>query len=186
MDQSPDVSMLVATTRFGTVAARASNVIFFQEGILGFADLKKFLLLEDPKDGIFAWLQSVQDPGIAFPVLEPEMFMDSYKVALSRTDLDALGAKNMEGTRAYCIVTIPEDPTKMTANLKAPVVIHVASRQARQCVLQDNQLAIREPIFMALQTRIGAMQSQGLKRQQAKDVVVLLGSDQNPSKEAIL
>lgn len=42
----------------------------------------------------------------------------------------------------------------MTANLKAPIVIHVGTRKARQVVLQDNSLAIREPIFTRLQQRV--------------------------------
>jgi flagellar assembly factor FliW len=52
------------------------------------------------------------------------------------------------------VITIPQDPTQMTANLKAPIVINVAKRLARQCVLQDNQLNIREPIFTRLQQRV--------------------------------
>ena len=52
------------------------------------------------------------------------------------------------------IITIPDDPTQMTANLKAPILINIPERVARQCVLQDNNLAIREPIFMQLQQRV--------------------------------
>jgi flagellar assembly factor FliW len=53
----------------------------------------------------------------------------------------------------------------MTANLKAPVVINMANRQARQCVLQENHLAIREPLFAKLQQRVVAHPEKSIKAQ---------------------
>ena len=151
------------------------DVLNFPEGILGFAQLKKFVLLDDPTDDIFAWLQSCEEPGIAFPVLEPELFAENFKVSLTKTDLEALKMQNMSGTRSFCIITIPEDPTKMTANMKAPIVINVATKSARQCVLQDNQLAIREPIFLKLQQRVHASPGTSIKSQSpGLDVAVKL------------
>src|SRR5690606_29830245 len=114
--------------------------------LLGFNDLENFVLLDDPNDEIFAWLQSCDEASIAFPVLEPELFEDNYSLKLSKTDLDSLQAKDTAGLRSFCIITIPEDPARMTANLKAPVVVNLEKRVARQCVLQDNKLEIREPI----------------------------------------
>ena len=147
---------IIQTTRFGQVQCETEDLLSFPEGILGFADLKKFVLLDDPSDDIFAWLQSTDEPGIAFPVLEPEMFTEKYNINLAKSDLEALKIAAPSETRQLCIVTIPEDPTLMTANLKAPIVIHIAAKLARQCVLQDNSLAIREPIFAKLQQRFVA------------------------------
>jgi flagellar assembly factor FliW len=42
----------------------------------------------------------------------------------------------------------------MSANMKAPIIINLSLKMARQCVLQDNSLAIREPIFLKLQQRV--------------------------------
>ena len=146
--------MLIQTSRFGPVTLEKDDVIEFPEGILGFNDLRKFVLLDDPNDEIFAWLQSCEISEIAFPVLEPELFTQNYKLSLTKHDLEGLGLQKQEKVRAFSIITIPDDPTQMTANLKAPVVINVETRQARQIVLQDNQLAIREPIFTKLQGRV--------------------------------
>jgi flagellar assembly factor FliW len=146
--------MQVQTTRFGAIEIGASDIIEFAEGLLGFADARKFVLLDDPDDDIFAWLQSCEHPNIAFPVLEPELFMPEYKINLSKRDLEALDMKEMKGYCVYTIITIPEDPTQMTANLKAPIVIHIGARKARQCVLQDNDLPIRQSIFSQLQQRL--------------------------------
>lgn len=146
--------MNIHTSRFGLVAITSEDIIHFPEGLLGFNELRKFVLLDDPTDEIFAWLQSCEEPDIAFPLLEPELFTSNYQVGLTKHDLEVLGLKSQEGVRSFSIITIPQDPTQMTANLKAPVVINVTKRLARQCVLQDNQLNIREPIFTRLQSRV--------------------------------
>ena len=147
-------SMQIQTSRFGSVELGLEDVIHFNEGLLGFGDLRQFVLLDDPNDEIFAWLQSCENPGIAFPILEPELFTENYSIELTRTDLSSLQLESLVGTRVFTIVTIPEDPTKMTANLKAPIVINVQKKWARQCVLQNNKLSITEPIFSKLQQRV--------------------------------
>ncbi|MCB9806292.1 flagellar assembly protein FliW, partial [Candidatus Nomurabacteria bacterium] len=125
--------MRIQTSRFGAVELTEEDILTFPEGLLGFIGLREFVLLDDPNDEIFAWLQSCENPGIAFPILEPELFAGSYKVDLSRLDLLVIEASKDDNLRYFTIVTIPEDPTQMTANLKAPVVINVNSRKARQC-----------------------------------------------------
>lgn len=168
--------MIIQTTRFGQVQIQKEDILAFGEGILGFADLKKFVLLDDPNDDIFAWLQSCDEASVAFPVLEPELFSSDYKVSLAKSDYEALGVSSMEGTRLFCIITIPDDPTLMTANMKAPVVINIAQKKARQCVLQDNHLAIREPIFTKLQQRVVQNPSKSIKDQSpGMDVAIKIG-----------
>jgi len=163
--------MLIQTSRFGAVKLQSEDVIDFPEGILGFNDLRKFVLLDDPNDEIFAWLQSCEIPQIAFPVLEPELFSQAYQVSLTKHDLESLqlfSQGDLKGRiRSFSIITIPEDPTQMTANLKAPVVINIEKRLARQIVLQDNNLAIREPIFQKLQSRVVQNPQSSIKSQAA-------------------
>lgn len=157
--------MTIHTSRFGLIAITSDDVIHFPEGLLGFNELRKFVLLDDPTDEIFAWLQSCEEPGIAFPLLEPELFTSNYSVQLTKHDMEILNLQNKEGVRSFAIITIPQDPTQMTANLKAPIVINVQKRLARQCVLQDNSLAIREPIFTRLQQRVVQNPSSAIKNQ---------------------
>lgn len=148
------IAVIVNTTRFGRVEVTNEDIITFNEGLLGFTELRQFVLLDDPNDDIFAWLQSCEAAHIAFPVLEPELFTENSNFALAKNDLEALKLVNKEKARSFCIITIPDDPTQMTANLKAPIIINAEARVARQCVLQDNNLAIREPIFTKLQQRV--------------------------------
>lgn len=157
--------MRIQTSRFGSIDLTQDDILNFREGILGFSNLRDFVLLDDPNDEIFAWLQSCENPNVAFPVLEPELFADGYGFDLSKSDLGALELNSNDSFRVFTIITIPEDPTQMTANLKAPIIINVQKRIARQCVLQDNSLAIREPIFAKLQQRVVQNPQSSIKSQ---------------------
>ncbi len=157
--------MIITTTRFGKVQIAQEDVINFSEGILGFNDLRRFVILDDPNDEIFAWLQSCEMPDVAFPVLEPEIFQEGYKPVLTKLDNESLKLEAGQQPRAIAIITIPDDPTQMTANLKAPILVNVKQRIARQCVLQDNSLQIRELIFAKLQQRVVQNPSVSIKSQ---------------------
>jgi flagellar assembly factor FliW len=171
--------LIIQTSRFGQVQLNNEDLITFAEGLLGFQDLRTFVLLDDPNDDIFAWLQSCESPAVAFPVLEPELFSDSFKINLSKSDLEILQMADSSRARSFCIVTIPDDPTLMTANMKAPIVVNIEKKRARQCVLQDNNLAIREPIFTKLQARVVAHPSLSIKQQSAgMDVAIKLADRQ--------
>ena len=139
--------MVISTTRFGDVSVTEEDILTLDEGLLGFSELHKFVLLDDPGDEIFAWLQSCELADIAFPVLEPELFDQNFKLTLTKHDMSLLGAQSMERLRAFSIITIPNDAKEMTANLKAPLIINVENRRGRQCVLQENHLNIKEPIL---------------------------------------
>lgn len=177
--------MEINTSRFGAIAVTNEDFIEFSEGILGFSDLRRFVLLDDPNDEIFAWLQSAEEPNIAFPILEPELFEDGFELKLNPSDLQSLKKTGVEDLRTFCIITIPEDPSKMTANLKAPVVVNLEERLARQCVLQDNKLEIREPIFEKLQSRVLQKAPTAIKSQVA-DWGVAITLDPEPKGEASL
>lgn len=167
--------MKIQTSRFGEVEIAPNDTLEFAEGLLGFGQLRRFVLLDDPNDEIFAWLQSCESPEIAFPVLEPELFMPNYAVELSKSDLDSLGLGQVSDGRLLSIITIPSDPTQMTANMKAPIVMNTQKKSARQCVLQDNSLQIREPIFSRLQQRVVQNPNTSLKAQtQAMGAVRIL------------
>ncbi len=167
--------LIIETSRFNNVKIENDDLITFPEGLLGFSNLRNFVLLDDPNDEIFAWLQSCEAPEIAFPVLEPELFSNVSQMALSKNDLEALKLTKVNEGRFFTIITIPDDPTQMTANLKAPIIINVRERIARQCVLQDNNLAIREPIFSKLQQRVVQNPTATIKSQwPSHDVVVKL------------
>ena len=143
--------MLVETTRFGSISVSEEDIITFPEGMLGFSKIDKYVLVERTDDSLFLWLQAVKKPSVAFPLLEPEIFEKSYRVELAEDDRSILQLDNLKHARVYAIITIPSDPTKMTANLKAPIVVNLKGQLARQVILHEADYPIRKGIFTDLQ-----------------------------------
>lgn len=174
--------MRVSTTRFGEIEAKDQEIFEFKEGLLGFGLLRRFIILDDPHDEIFAWLQSCENPDVAFPLLEPEIFTSNFDFGISKSDVESMNLSKVEDGKIFCIITIPKDPTQMTANMKAPLLLNLKELNGRQCVLQDNSLAIREPIFTKLQQRVLHNPSANFKP--APDAVKAVRVPRAPQAEA--
>ena len=144
--------MKVSTVRFGNLEVNENDIITFSDGLLGFENLKQFFIVDPADDTLILWLQSLESPEVAFPILEPKIFKADYKVRLSASELRLLRLDGMAGSSVlvYSILTIPEDVTTMTANLKAPIVINAADQRGRQVVLQENDYTVRFPIYKEL------------------------------------
>lgn len=139
----------IETTRFGTVAITEEHIIRFADGIIGFPQLQEYVLIESPAMPLVLWLQSVQADEIAFPVAEPWFFKRDYKLAINEADKHSLGYVEGERLKNFAILTIPEDMTKMTVNLRAPIVLDLERSTGTQVVLQDKTLEVRTPAFEA-------------------------------------
>lgn len=142
----------VNTTRFGALDVNETDIITLPEGILGFNQLKKFFIVDPADDTLILWLQAVDSPEIAFPILEPKVFKHDYKVRLSANELRSLQLDSLSKKEAlvYCILTIPDEITHMTANLKAPIVINTNAQIGRQVVLQENEYSVKYSIYKDL------------------------------------
>lgn len=129
----------VQTARFGDVAVEQERIIQFVEPILGFSDTCRYVILDHAEDSPFKWLQSVEDPELAFVVTNPKMFGIEYEFALSDETAERLALSNAEDALVMTIVNIPqEDPSKMTTNLLGPIVVNQANCQALQVVLHES------------------------------------------------
>jgi len=88
--------------------------------------------------------------------------MFSYDLEISDSDVAFLGVKAAEDVLLYGIVTIPENPRDMTANLQGPLVINIKSRKARQIVSADSSHSLKTGIISEMEKR-----AQKLKESQA-------------------
>lgn len=156
--------MKVKTTRFGELRVEKEDVLVFPEGILGFEKLKKFFVVDPGDSTLILWLQSTEDETIAFPIIEPQIFKSNYVVKLLPVELNSLQLNGLENAKIYCILTIPPDVTKMSANLKAPIVINNQSKSARQIVLQDSKLTVRYEMYKDLKKHIVSFSSDDSNR----------------------
>jgi flagellar assembly factor FliW len=136
-----------STTRFGDLEVRDEDLIVVPEGLLGFASCKRYVLLEDPQQEPFLWFQSLDDPALAFVLVDPQIFFPAYQVAISREEISDLGIEDPAEARILVILVVSEDPARITANLKGPVVLNPRTRQAKQLVLMDEEYGTRHPIL---------------------------------------
>ena len=149
---------MVETSRFGSLSITEQDIITFPEGMLGFSKITQYVLVERVDDALFLWLQAVKKPTVAFPLLEPQIFEMNYKVELLEEDRKQLALKDLKHAKVFSIVTIPTDPTKMTANLKAPIVINLKNRLAKQVILHELDYPIRKAIYSDVQRHCSANQ----------------------------
>ena len=152
--------MIVQTGRFGAIEVTEDEIIHLSQGLLGFPEYTKFCLVDPGDDVLILWLQSVQSPEIAFPILEPKIFKLDYTVRLSAQELRELRLENINHSAVFSILTISDDVSLMTANLKAPIVVNLREKIAKQVVLQENEFSIKHPMFKELRMHLVTLQSQ--------------------------
>jgi flagellar assembly factor FliW len=154
----------ITTTRFGELEVDKKDIIEFTEGLLGFENLKKFFIVDPGDQTLILWLQSTDDAATAFPIIEPKIFQPNYMVKLLPVELNSLSLENLQNASVYTVLTIPQNVTEMSANLKAPIIINNKTKSARQIVLQDSKLEVRFKMYMDLKKYIVNYASDDSKR----------------------
>jgi flagellar assembly factor FliW len=137
----------IRTTRFGDLEVPESEMFAFPEGILGFAEVRSYVLLENPKGGPFKWLQAADVPSLAFVVADPALFFPDYKVRVRPEDLAPIQLVDVATGLVLVILTVPRDPQEITANLQGPLILNRGAKLARQLVLSEPDLSTRHKIF---------------------------------------
>jgi flagellar assembly factor FliW len=137
----------VKTTRFGDVDVKDEDAIELPQGLIGFPELKRYVLLDHDKDSPFKWLQSLDDGAIAFVLINPLLFKPDYEVEVTESEVAELDLTNEEDAVISAIITMPTNPQNMTANLKAPLVFNLQNRKGKQIILNDSQYTTRHNIM---------------------------------------
>ncbi|MBI2921918.1 MAG: flagellar assembly protein FliW [Planctomycetes bacterium] len=136
-----------STRRFGDLSIPDTDVFAFPRGLPGFPGLNRFVLLPNPSGGPFQWLQSTERSELAFAVCDPLLFAPDYRVEVRREDLEDIGLERLEAGFVLSILTVPEDPKKMTANLLGPLVFNPGAMKVKQVVLAKEPSWARVPVF---------------------------------------
>jgi flagellar assembly factor FliW len=133
--------MDVKTTRFGTITIPDDRVITFPKGLLGFGSQRNFCLLEPGNDSAFFWLQSVDEPSLAFVVTDPSLFFNDYSVPIKAEQMTELKLAKLEDAQVFVIVNKIDET--LTSNLQGPLVINTITREGEQVVLADRRWTTR-------------------------------------------
>ena len=144
--------MKIVTSNFGELQIPDENIITFHKGIPGFIDNTQYVIInEDQEDSPFCWLQSIQDPDLAFILVNPFLVYDNYNPNFPQGEIEKLGEAKPEDYSILSIVIIPEDIKEMRANLMAPIVINLKTKKAMQIITEGDEYPVRHYIFKQLQ-----------------------------------
>lgn len=141
--------MKVTTRVFGEITIDDEKIITFPKGIIGFPDLTEFALVHDSEKGTdtIHWLQSIQEPAFAMPVMDPLMVYPDYNPEVEDELLSHLGKLDPEEMLVLVTVTVPKDLTKMSVNLKGPIVVNAAERKAAQVIVDGEEYQVKFPVY---------------------------------------
>lgn len=140
--------MLVKTLRFGDLEVEEKELISFVEGILGFEDVKKYILLT--KEGSsFSYLQAVEVPELTFVLIRPGEFFADYEIELSDEQAKALEVTKADEVAIYALVAVPQNLKEMTVNLQGPIIINANLRTASQIVVHNLRYHTKHRLFPA-------------------------------------
>ena len=136
------------TVRFGEIDIDENRIFEFVLPIIGFDTLKKFVILEPGKETLFKWLQSVDDPTLAFPIISVSTLNIDYSIDLPDNVVDMLEVTSVDSLLVMNITSIPQDdPKATTINLLAPLIFNVDTQKAGQIVLSRSGYDISYPMF---------------------------------------
>lgn len=140
--------MKLNTARFGEIEIEENRIFNFVMPVIGFDMLHKFIILDPNKDTLFKWLQSVEDPALAFPIISVSALNLDYTIDLPDNIVETLDIKNVESLLVMNITSIPQDnPKGTTINLLAPLIFNLDNQNAAQVVLSGSGYDISYPMF---------------------------------------
>ena len=140
--------MKLNTARFGEIDIEENRIFEFVMPIIGFDELSKFIIVDPNTDSLFKWLQSTEDPELAFPVISVAALQFDYSVDLSDSVVNCLDIKSIESLLVMNITSIPQDnPKGTTINLLAPLIFNLDNQKAGQVVLSGSGYDISYPMF---------------------------------------
>ena len=148
------IDMKINTKIFGEIEVSEDKVITFENGIIGFPELKRFALLHDEEKGPgvgIRFMQSLDEPGFAMPVMDPLVVKPDYDPQVNDELLASAGNVTPDNILVMVTVSVPSDLTKMSVNLQGPFVINVEERKACQVIVENDDYPTKFLVYDILQ-----------------------------------
>ncbi len=139
--------MKCTSTRFGSFEVPNDSIVTFPSGLLGFPEQQQYVILDHDTEAPIKWLQSIDEPELAFVILNPTVFHPNYHIEVSADALMEIRAQQGEELALAVILTIPSnDPSRITANLRGPLLISHKTKLGKQLVLSE-EFPTRHAVF---------------------------------------
>jgi len=141
-------TIVVRSQALGDVEVTLDSALLFADPMAGFPRCLRYALVphvrpDGSEDGAVAWLQALDAPFHAFVVTDPWGIVPEYSPEISDADAEDLGLASFQDARVFGILTVPGNPKEISINLRAPIVVNVARRVAKQVVLLNDEYHTR-------------------------------------------
>lgn len=148
--------MKVQTKFFGEVDIEEDKIIEFPSGIIGFENFNKYSIIydidgEEESKTRISWLQSVEEPTLALPVIDPLAIVPEYAPMIEDELLSPLGDPADEDLLFLLVLTVPSDMTKVTANMKAPIIINAEAKKGVQLIVENSDYPVKFNVYESVQ-----------------------------------
>lgn len=145
--------MLVQTKYFGEIDLTEEKILTLDKGLMGFDECKKYTILYDSEkeEGTnVMWFQSVDNPTLALPMINPLLVKEDYNPVVEDELLCGLGEINEENLVILVTMTVPEDIKNMSVNLKAPIIINADTRKGAQIIVENKDYEVKYKVYEVL------------------------------------
>lgn len=142
--------MLIQTKHFGEIDLDENKVITFENGILGFEDFKRYTILYDSETeerSPISWLQSLDEVTLALPVISPLIISPEYNPTVEDELIAPLGELTEANLVLFVTLTVPSDITKVTSNLKAPIIINSDTKKGCQVIAENPEYEVKHNVY---------------------------------------
>lgn len=130
-------------------AVPATNAVRIPAGLLGFEQIKDYVLFVNPDEQPFAWLQVQDNVALAFVVVDPFIVKPDYQPDIPVLDVEFLGLKKSEDALLLTIVTV-HSAKRATVNLKGPIVINRHTHVGKQVIISNaGDYSVQHPLPIA-------------------------------------
>lgn len=131
----------------GKIKYEEKDILTFNKGILGFENLRRFILVDLEEYEPFKLFHSLEDDELGIIVTSPYEFFEEYNVKLSDDVIKHLEIKKTEDVIIVTTVTLNSDPKKITTNLQGPIIINSLNKLGEQIIIDNGRYKVKQPLM---------------------------------------
>ncbi|MEA3240323.1 MAG: flagellar assembly protein FliW [Pseudomonadota bacterium] len=131
---SREGSLQYSTSRFGDIEISEGQEIWIKGGLFGFTNLSKYIIIHQHSQGPFVWLQSLERPELAFPLIDPHLAYPDYILEISREEADEIGIEDEDDVKIFVLAAMQAGNKLLQLNMQGPLIINQKKNLAMQFV----------------------------------------------------
>ena len=141
---------VIQTKNFGPISYAPEAALEFPRGLPGFENRHRFVALGFSDSAPLVFLQSLEDADLCLITLPVLAIDPAYRLEINPDDVEELGlpagSEPRIGKEVLCVAVLSIRETGPTANLLAPVVVHLGSNRAVQCIMPEGRYSLQHEL----------------------------------------